>query len=373
MITVRSNQLQDVFIAGINANSDYPAYVSPMKADIERLLDPTKNPFCLNGHGRFEVFTAYRQDRPVGRIVASIHDASNKRHQTARAQFGFFDCVDDTSVADSLLQAAEDWCRERGCSEIVGNFNLTAMQMAGVVTSGFEDAPYTDMMWTAPHIARHLERFGYAATFPMTTFETDLLNVDVSVLDDPRHAEIANDPDFSFLPITRRTFKDRLADARLVLNSGFDKNPMFVPVTPEEYMFQAGDMMWVLDRRLSVVVHREGRPVGVVVCIPDLNAFLKDCGSRTSWMMPYYYLKYRLTRKRAVIIYYSVATEMQGRGINRMMLSKVITAARDAGYEKLGTTWIADVNQPSLKQMQILGAKPLHRLNLYAKQLGTAA
>ena len=48
------------------------------------------------------------------------------------------------------------------------------MQMAGVVTDGFGSAPYTDMMWTPPHIAHLLEAAGYAPFFPMTTFEPDL-------------------------------------------------------------------------------------------------------------------------------------------------------------------------------------------------------
>ena len=81
--------------------------------------------------------------------------------------------------------------RARGAEEIVGNFNLTAMQMAGVVTDGFENAPYTDMMWSPPHIARLLEGAGYAPFFPMTTFETDLTRVDPA---EPDRPEAGRDP-----------------------------------------------------------------------------------------------------------------------------------------------------------------------------------
>ena len=89
------------------------------------------NPLARDGRGAFELFTAHRDGRPVGRIVAAMHDASNRRHGTRRGQFGFFDCADDPAVADALLSAAEAWVRERGAEEIVGNFNLTAMQMVG--------------------------------------------------------------------------------------------------------------------------------------------------------------------------------------------------------------------------------------------------
>jgi len=79
-----------------------------------------------------------------------------------------------------LLRAAEQWLAARGMSRITGNFNLTAMQQIGVMTDGFDNAPFTDMMWSPPHIARHLERAGYTATFPMTTFEIALDGVQSS-------------------------------------------------------------------------------------------------------------------------------------------------------------------------------------------------
>ena len=247
------------------------------------------------------------------------------------------------------------------------------MQMAGVVTSGFEAQPYTDMMWSAPHISAHLERNGYVATFPMVTFETELASVPDAYLDHPKLTAIAADPRVTWHPITRASFKDRLEDARLVLNAGFDRNPMFVPLSAAEYTFQAGEMMWIMDPRLSVVVHYEGKPVGVIVCIPDLNPFVKAVGGRVSWTTPWHFIRHRLRRDRAVIIYYSVAAELHGRGLNGAMLARVVRAARKAGYRKLGTTWIADVNIASLKQMERIGAKPLQRLHLFTKTLGVQA
>jgi GNAT superfamily N-acetyltransferase len=373
MIEIRTGDRRAAFDAGRAAYGDASPYVTPMWSDFNRILDPDRNPFCRDGHGRLEVFTAHRDGRAVGRIAASIHDASNVRHNTQRGQFGFFDCNDDPAAAASLLAAAETWLAHRDVKEIVGNFNLTAMQMAGVVTSGFAAQPYTDMMWSPPHIAKHLERNGYVATFPMATFETELASVPEAALGHPKLAAIAADPRLTWHPITRASFKDHLEDARLVLNAGFDRNPMFVPLSAAEYTFQAGEMMWIMDPRLSVVVHYDRKPAGVIVCIPDLNPFVKAVGGRLSWAAPWHFISHRLHRERAVIIYYSVVPELHGRGLNGAMLARVVKAARRAGYRTLGTTWIADVNVASLKQMDRIGAKPLQRLHLFTKTLGIKA
>lgn len=369
MIEIREGDRRAAFEVPFQAYGSASAYVSPMRSDLDRILDRTRNPLCRDGHGDMQVFTAHRDGRPLGRIVASIHDASNRRHGTNRGQFGFFDCADDVAIADALLGSAERWLMSRGATEVAGNFNLTAMQMVGVMTDGFENLPYTDMMWSPPHIARHLGRRGYLPAFAMTTFETNLTRVDPDTFTDIRHATIETDPAFTWLPIGRSTFKARMEDARIVLNAGFDKNPMFVPVSAAEYQFQAGEMMWIMDPRLSIVVHHNGLPAGVIVCIPDINPFVRACGSRFGLLAPWHFLRHRMTRDRAVIVYYSVTPDLHGRGLNRIMLKRVITAARAAGYRRLGTTWIADDNTASLKQMQAIGAKPLHRLAVFSKSL----
>ena len=370
MIESRKRDRRAAFDVPFNVYPAESPYVSPMWPDLDRTLDPRRNPLTQNGRGRMELFTAHENGKPIGRIAAVMHDVSNSRHGTTRGQFGFFDCKDDVYVADALLSAAESWLQARGATEIAGNFNLTAMQMAGVLTEGFDAPPYTDMMWSPPHIAQQLRRRGYAPFFPMTTFEFDLAAVDLDALDGERQKSIEADDGFTWHAITRRSFKQRLEDGRLILNAGFDKNPMFMPVSPEEYEFQAGELIWIMDQRLPVVVHYRGKPAGVIVCIPDLNPMIRACQSRISWAMPWHFLRHRLKCDRAVIIYFAVIPEFQGRGLMGAMLAHLIRAAKAAAYRKIGVTWIADVNKASLRQIEKVGAKPLHRLNLFRKPLG---
>lgn len=369
MIEIVSNDRRKAFAVTGHVYDPGSPYVPPMWSDFDRMLDPARNPLVKDGHGRFELFVALRDGVPAGRIVAAIHDASNARHGTSRAQFGYFDCGDDPEVAAALLGAAEAWARSRGMLEIAGNFNLTAMQQVGVTTTGFERAPYTDMVWTPPHLVTLLEANGYARSFPMTTFEIALADIDPALLLGPKQREILADPDYRWMPIDHRHFEARLEDSRLILNDGFDGNPMFVPPTRAEYRFQAGDMMWVIDKRISTVVHHKGEPVGAIIAIPDLNPLVKAVGGRLGPGFPFRFLWHRWTNRRAVIVYQSVGRTAHNRGINGVMLFKVATALKAAGYTTLGGTWIADVNGPSLRQAEKAGARPLHRLHLFSKPL----
>ena len=147
---------------------------------------------------------------------------------------------------------------------------------------------------------------------------------------------------------------------------------MFVPLSSEEMRFQARDLAHVLDPRITALVHDDRGPAGVVLCIPDLNPMLRGMRSRLSITAPWHYLRFRLLpRRRAVIIFYSVSERMQGQGLNGAMLHRVTTALRKSGYRTLGLTWIADVNRASLRQVERLGARRLHRLHLFSKRVVT--
>jgi len=371
-LEIREGDRKAAFDAALGAYGANSPYVPPLWSDFDRMFDSRKNPFITEGHGRYALFSAHRDGRPVGRIAASIHDDSNRKHGTTNGAFGFFDCVDDAEVADALLGKAEGWLAERGIKNIAGNFNLTAMQQIGVMTDGFDHAPFTDMMWNAPHIGRHLERAGYAATFPMTTFEIALEDSKPENLLGDKQRAIFADPDFVWQPIQRSGFKVRLEDARIILNDGFADNPMFVPPTAAEYLFQAGDMMWIIDKRISTVVYHRGRPAGAIIAIPDLNPLVKAIGGKIGPTAPFRFLQHRIRNDRAVLIYQSVCRDLHNRGLNGAMLYRTAQALKQAGYRTLGGTWIADINGPSLRQAEKVGAKPLHRLHLFTKRLSPA-
>ncbi len=361
MIALRTGDAAAFFDVPFNVYGRQVGYVSPMRGDVRRMLDSGRNPLlsCGNPH-RF--WTAHRGGRAIGRIVAVRHGQSNERHGWRRMQFGFFDCADDDEAAAALFGAAEDFARAHDCDEIAGNFNLTAMQQAGVMTEGFGRRAYTDMIVNPPHIPRLLAANGYERFFPMTTFELDLAEARVDAL--PELAE-----GYGFAPITKAAFAERMEEARIVLNDGFADNPMFVPLTADEFRFQAGEMMAILDPRLSSLLMKDGRPVGVIVCIPDLNGFLSATRSRIGIATPFHFLRYRLNRRGAVIIFYSVMRDQHGRGLMGAMLRRQIGVMREAGYESLGLTWIADENAASLRQVEKMGARPLHKLHLFRKAL----
>ena len=72
--------------------------------------------------------------------------------------------------------------------------------------------------------------------------------------------------------------------------------------------------------------------------IPDLNPFLARIRSRMGLTAPCHFLHNRLTNRRAVLIFSGVIPELQGRGVNPVVLRRVLLAARAAGCGSIGNT-----------------------------------
>jgi GNAT superfamily N-acetyltransferase len=343
-------------------------YVSPLRSDLAVLLDGDRNP-SFRGRDRVTFFTVVRDGVPMGRISAQIHDAANERWDAHSGSFGFFDCADDPVVSRLLILAASTWLSERGCDDMVGNFNLTAMQEIGVVTEGHDRAPFLAQVHNPSWTAALLERSGLEPTFPMTSWRLPLRHVDPASLRGPRQEQLAGEPTFSVTPVTRGNFRRSMAATHELLNASFDDNPFFVPLDRSEFELQASQMLWILDPRISFIVHLNGAPAGVIACLPDVNPLLRRTRSRLSFSTPWHYARFRARRRRATLVFGGVRPELQNRGMAGLLLEHAIRGLQGAGYDELGITWISDSNHPSLRQMEKLGAERLHRLALYRRSL----
>jgi len=367
-IQIRSGDFAAFFEAPFAAYGRDTFIASPLKGDLRRSLDPRKNPL-FRDFARRTWFTAHRDGKVAGRILAHIHDASNKQYGLRRGYFGMFDCIDDADVASALLNAACDWLRTAGCDEIAGSFNLTITQMIGVVTEGFEHRPYIYQDWSPPHIAQQLLANGFTPFYGLRTFEIDVRQLDPGIVLNDKARALQSDPEWRFEAIGKRGLTARLKQACVVLDDGFANNAMFVPLTEEEFLFPCAGMTAVIDEHLSWIAYHRDEPVGVYLCIPDLNPFLHATGYRIGLSTPWHLWQLKRHRSRAAVIFYSVRQAWHGRGANSVLLYRSLTAMRERGYTHLGVSWISDSNTASLRQMDKLGARTLHRLQLFRKAL----
>jgi len=86
-------------------------------------------------HGEARLFGCYKNDQLVGRVVVSVdHDFPDQDV----GHFGYFETCADKVCAELLMQACEEWLREKGKKRIEGPINLNILAGYRVQTAGFD-------------------------------------------------------------------------------------------------------------------------------------------------------------------------------------------------------------------------------------------
>src|SRR5262245_16556825 len=94
-------------------------WVPPLRSDVRLMFDTRRNPFFA--HATVQAFLAIADDgRVAGRIAAIDNRAHVDFHGENAGFFGFFECEENTGVANALFDAAERWVAARGLTVLRG-------------------------------------------------------------------------------------------------------------------------------------------------------------------------------------------------------------------------------------------------------------
>ena len=107
-----------------------------------------------------EYYLAYRDGQVVGRIAAIINHRANEAWNRKSVRFGWIDFIDDMEVSRALLDAAAQWGREKGMTELVGPLGFTDMDPEGMLIEGFDQLGTMATIYNYPYYPQHIEQMG---------------------------------------------------------------------------------------------------------------------------------------------------------------------------------------------------------------------
>lgn len=130
-------------------------WIPPLKKDELQTLKPETNPayaFC-----KAKLWTAWKDNRCVGRILAIINENYNKKIQRKMGRFSRVEFVDDTEVSKKLFEVAENWLKEEGMEAVHGPLGFTNIDNQGLLIDGFDYLPSQASVMHFPYYQKHIE------------------------------------------------------------------------------------------------------------------------------------------------------------------------------------------------------------------------
>lgn len=342
-------------------------WVPPIIMDKKHLLDKERNPFFK--HAEMEMFLAYKNNELVGRIAAIKNDLHNSTHNDLVGFFGFFDSVNDQTVADALFNKVQTWLKEKGLTQMRGPANPSSNDEYGLLVEGFDDSPRLLMPYNHPYYLSLIENSGFKKAKDLFAYkiENEKILKSEKLL---RISEIARKRSgVSIRSINLKDFEGELQLVKYVYNKAWAPNWGFVPFTEEEINAVAKDLKPLVDPNLVLFAEINGQTIGFALVMPDYNYVFKKMNGR---LFPFGIFKLFTLRKKipwARILILGIIPEFQKRGIDSVFYHEIVERAEARGILLGEASWVLEDNDMMIRGAEVMNGTLYKRYRLYQKDI----
>jgi GNAT superfamily N-acetyltransferase len=351
-----------------------PAWVPPLLIERKEFMDREKHPFFE--HGAAEFFLARRGDEVVGRIAASDDPKYNALHGSNVGCFGMFESIDDPAVANALFETAENWLRSRGRDEIMGPIDYSTNYVCGLLIEGFEHPPTVLTSHNPRFYEGLIEGRGftkitdfYAWWFPDATRAI------------PRLRRLAGKFARRNLVTIRtgnlKNIREESRRLREIYNQAWAHNWGFVPFSESEIEYMTKELKPIVDPEWTLIAEAEGKPVGFILGVPDINVALQKIDGRlTRFGFPIGLTKllyHKSKIRKARLIALGVIEQYRRAGVAEMLVLRVM----EEGMAKRGFSFelsmTLEQNYMINRFLEAIGATRYKTYRIYRRSLAPTA
>jgi GNAT superfamily N-acetyltransferase len=347
-----------------------PLWVPPLLSEREKTVDPKRGLFFKNGYA--DLFVAWKDGEPAGTIACAEDTADTHARGHAECMFGFFECIEDYSVAEALFHRAEDWAREHKMTAIYGPYNLDREDSRGILVEGYDRPPALLCGHNPPYYKEFCERFG------MVKRESDNLaycvDIDLAKPEVRRLAHLAERVRRR-KTITIRSARmddlqgeiDRIWDLQ---NRALAHLPGFIPYPRESIESLIMPLKDLADPELVLFAEIDGKAVGWFPAIPNFNEILIHLnGLRYPW--DYLRALWYRNRKPESIAIKSVVVppEYWDTGVAVLLFDEMARRAAAKGYRWADMSLTGEDNPDTWDLAHHMGAKVYKRYRFYRKEV----
>jgi len=337
--------------------------LGPLAVGESLRLDPKRNPWFQ--HGEAVLWVAERGGKLAGRISAQIDHNHLKTYNDATGFFGFFECIDDQSVADALFEAALAWLREKGMKRVVGPFSFNINDESGLLIDGFNCYPRVAMGHAQPYYQKLVEAAGFTKAVDMraylTPMDTALPYKQLKWL----KRSLERNPRLAVRSLDPKRYDEDFAAIVDIWREGWVENWGAIPMTQAEGKHLAEEAKLIVIPELVSIATVDGKPAAMCMALPDFHEIIRDLKGK---LLPFGWAKlvWRLLTRRSYlsgtrVILMGVTPEYKNKPMGSQLALLTVGAVREASL-KLGMpicemSWVLETNTQTCHSIEDIGGR----------------
>ncbi|MDP4277920.1 MAG: GNAT family N-acetyltransferase [Bacteroidota bacterium] len=310
-----------------------PYYVPALTFDEKNTFNPKKNPafdFC-----EADCFLAFRDGKVVGRIAGLLNKDTNKWWKQEHARFGWFDVIDDIEVTKALIEAVENWAREKGMKSLKGPLGFCDLDPEGMLVEGYDQVGTFATIYNYPYYKDHIEQLGYQKDVDWKEF---LINIPDTLPERyTRVGEIlAKKYDLHMAKVkSNRDLVKRYGNKIFALwNHTYDVLYGFAPLTERQIKYYISLYLPLARLDLiSLILDKDDEIIGFGIALPSLShAFQQSRGK----LFPFgflHLLKAMYKNDKVDLYLMGVRPDFQQKGLISMIFAQMVPNFIKNGYK----------------------------------------
>ncbi|ERJ12092.1 GNAT family N-acetyltransferase [Haloplasma contractile] len=369
MIKVRTvknkKELKAFIMFPYKANKGNPKFVPPLIKEEMKLFDSKLNPSYH--HSDVSLWIAYKNKEVVGRVAGIINYKTVNKMKKKCAHFGWFDVINDSSVATKLLETLEEWAKNRKVYTIIGPLGFTNLDNMGITVNGFNQINTLFSTSNKAYYKEFIESNGYEKKLEWHEYET-------------KHVETVP---YKLKKVSRRAKKyyqlrvirpNSKNDIRIYLDEllrllNHELNRIFdgVDLNKKQMNFYKKRLLRLINPKfVRIILDDKNHVIGFGMAIPSYRTALQKAHGR--WYLSFLYkLKDLYVNKKFDTFLLAITDEYVGKGISAIIYEEFTNLIRHKQIE-LSYTYLEMENQP-VPIYKNFPRKQLKKVRIYQKQI----
>lgn len=346
---------------------DNKYWVPPLFSDELNTLRKDINP-------AFEVceavyYTAWINNKLVGRIAGIIQHNYIKKWGNKYARFGWFDFIEDFDVAKALFDEVTKWAKSKGMVGLNGPLGFSDLDYEGLLIEGFNELNTMATLYNHPYYVDYYEKLGLKKDADWVEFEIKVPNsipekaeklsrivkerFQLHVKEFTNISQVVNKYGREVFEVIEKAYKNLYGVTEL---------------TERQIQYYIKSYFSFLSPKfVKLVFNKDDKIVGMVVGIPSLNRALQKAKGK---LFPFGFIHLLLALKKPKyldLLLGAVLPEYQGKGVDALMMTELTRSAMEAGIISAESNPELEVNEKVQGHWKYFEARQHKRRRAYLK------
>jgi ribosomal protein S18 acetylase RimI-like enzyme len=369
---VRSGAERRAYLELVRAPyADNPHWVHP---DVRILKGLLRGRTLLAKRAEWHALVAEEDGKPVACLTAFIHRSFEEKFGKKIGTIGFFEALPGREDAvNRLFREAEKWLAARGATRVWGPMNGHIMYGFGCLENRHAERPVVGTTYNRPEYPAHWWRQGYTHAPSFYSYTIDLTREATraaveKALDNPA---LAHEPAIRIRRADLGAWRREVEIFIDLHNEAFAKNWGDTPLSHDEIWELMGLARYTTDPQLFWIAEAEGRPVGLVLCMADLNeAFAHTRAEPASLRAGIALLRFGRKVKRGGLFVIGVLESARGRGLASTLAARAMKRMIARGMTEMEYCLVLEDNAPSQRVARRFGGEQTKTYLMFEKRLG---